>query len=185
MHFYLCLSLTISFLTGNSASNIKRRHVLTTLRFHPLQASAYDGIYPVVAVPSRLYFHVSPEKPLNGKRITVKDNFHMDRMVTTLGNKAFAKYYGTQSMTSEYLKRVIDLGAIVVRKTKLSSFAGTEVPPRGPVDYLAPFNLRADGYQGPQGSSSGAGASAGGYDWIDASICTDSKFASINYHRTC
>ena len=118
MHFYLRLSLTISFLTGNSAPNIKRRLVLTTLRFHPLQASAYDGIYPVVAVPSRLYFHVSPEKPLNGKRITVKDNFHMDGMVTTLGNKAFAKYYGTQSMTSEYLKRVIDLGAIVVGKTK-------------------------------------------------------------------
>lgn len=142
-------------------------------KFHPLQASAYDGISTVAAVPSRLYFPESVEKPLNGKRITVKDNFHIDGMITTLGNKAFAKYYGTQSLTSEYLKHVVDLGAIIVGKTKLSSFAGTEVPPRGPIDYFAPFNPRADGYQGPQGSSSGAGASAAGYAWIDASICTD------------
>ena len=93
----------------------------------------------------------------------MKDNFHIDRMVTTLGNKAFTRYYGTQSLTSEYLKHVADLGAIIVGKTKLSSFAGMEVPPRGPVDCLAPFNPIADGHQGPQGSSSGAGASAAGY----------------------
>lgn len=142
-----------------------------------MPAAGYDGLYQAVAVPSRLYSNQSEQKLLDGMRITVKDNIHLDGMVTTLGCRAFAQYYGVQNATSDYLKGLIDLGAVIVGKTKLSSFAGTEAPPKGPVDYFAPFNARGDGYQGPQGSSSGAGSATGGYDWIDASICTDSKFS--------
>ncbi|OBT49057.1 hypothetical protein VE00_00202 [Pseudogymnoascus sp. WSF 3629] len=144
-------------------------------KFRTLPAAGYDGLYQAVAVPSRLYSNQSEQKLLDGMRITVKDNIHLDGMVTTLGCRAFAQYYGVQNATSDYLKGLIDLGAVIVGKTKLSSFAGTEAPPKGPVDYFAPFNARGDGYQGPQGSSSGAGSATGGYDWIDASICTDTS----------
>ena len=83
--------------------------------------------------------------------------------------------YGKQGETSTLVEEAIRLGAIVVGKTKLSSFAGNEIPPNGPIDYLAPFNPRADGYQNPLGSSMGSGAAVAGYPWLDCSFATDSK----------
>ncbi|KAG6359541.1 hypothetical protein INS49_013062 [Diaporthe citri] len=47
----------------------------STTRFEPLKAGAYSGLHRVVAVPSRLYFEPSREKPLAGLRVTVKDNY--------------------------------------------------------------------------------------------------------------
>lgn len=41
------------------------------------------------------------------------------------------------------------------------------------VDFQAPFNPRADGYQSPAGSSSGSGAAIASYDWLDITIGTD------------
>lgn len=128
-----------------------------------------------VAVPSRLYYPKSPEKPLNGLRISVKDNMHVQGLVTSLGNRAYAELYGTQSSTAQYVAELQALGAVVVGKTKLSAFAGSEVPPCQCVDYFPPWNARGDGYQGPSGSSSGAASSIGGYPWLDLSICTDSE----------
>lgn len=162
-------------LTGEFKSSFQVVVTKTRPSFQPLKSMAYDGLHPVVAVPSRLYFPKSVEKPLNGMRIAVKDNYHIAGMVTTHGNRSYAKCYGIQRETSACVKQLIDLGAIVVGKTKLSSFAGNEVPPNGPVDYLAPFNPRADGYQNPLGSSMGPGVVVAGYEWIDSSLATDSR----------
>ena len=46
------------------------------------------------------------------------------------------------------------------------------------VDYQAPFNPRADGYQTPAGSSSGSGAAVASYDFLDITLATDSKSSS-------
>lgn len=102
---------------------------------------------------------------------------HLSGVVTGLGNRAYAELYGKQAKSSKLIDLLVTQGAIVVGKTKLSAFAGSEVPPCQCIDYLPPWNPRGDGYQGPSGSSSGAGASAAGYDWLDASICTDSREA--------
>jgi Asp-tRNA(Asn)/Glu-tRNA(Gln) amidotransferase A subunit family amidase len=152
-------------------------------RFEILRAMAYGGLHTVVAVPSRLYFPPSPEKPLNGKRIAVKDNYHIAGTVTTLGNRSYARFYGIQNVTSTYAKRLIDQGAIIVGKTKLSSFAGTEGPPNGAIDYLPSFNPRADGYQKPHGSSIGSSTAVAGYEWLDYSLATDSK-AAVYPHKS-
>ncbi len=144
-------------------------------RFESLQSTAFTGANSAVAVPSRLYPNPSDGRPLNGMRVAVKDNMHLKGVVTGLGNKAYADLYGSQAKTAEFIKLLLDKGAIVVGKTKLSAFAGSEVPPCQCVGYFSPWNPRGDGYQGPSGSSSGAGASAAGYDWLDLSICTDSK----------
>ncbi|KAJ4357191.1 uncharacterized protein N0V89_001766 [Didymosphaeria variabile] len=45
--------------------------------------------------------------------------------------------------------------------------------PTQSVDYEAPFNPRADGYQIPGGSSSGSASAIASYDWLDFSIATD------------
>ncbi len=147
-------------------------------RFESLQSSAFTGSNAAVAVPSRLYFKPSEDRPLNGMRIATKDNMHLSGVVTGLGNRAYADLYGKRDETAEFIKLLLDKGAIVVGKTKLSAFAGSEVPPCECVDYFPPWNPRGDGYQGPSGSSSGAGAAAAGYSWLDASICTDSKGTS-------
>ena len=134
-----------------------------------------NGIYGAIAVPSRLYFPLSRTRPLNGMRVSVKDNFHLDGVVSTLGSRSFTALYRTQNSTAHCIKDLMDQGAQIVGKAKLSAYASTEVPPEKTIDYLAPFNSRGDGYQGPSGSSSGVGSSVAGYEWVDLALGTDSK----------
>ena len=108
-------------------------------------------------------------------RLSVKDLFHLEGIQTTIGSRAYTECYGPQNVTATFVRDLIDKGAIIVGKTKMSAFAGSEVPPEKCIDYFPPWNPRADGYQGPSGSSSGAGASLAGYDWLDGSIATDSE----------
>ncbi|KAI1121232.1 amidase signature enzyme [Nemania abortiva] len=141
--------------------------------FQPLGLADSSGLYRAVAVPSRLYSPPTPERPLSGLRITVKDNYHLAGVHSTLGSRSWTKLYDAQSSTATLVRQLIDLGAIVIGKTKLGAYAGSEVPPEKTIDYLAPWNPRADGYQGPSGSSSGAGASVASYEWIDLALGTD------------
>lgn len=76
--------------------------------------------------------------------------------------------------TATSIQKLIDAGAEIVGKNKLSSFAAREEPTEC-VDYQAPFNPRGDGYQSPAGSSSGSAAAVASYDWLDFAIGTDSK----------
>lgn len=105
----------------------------------------------------------------------MKDIFHMKGMKTTIGSRAYTECYEPQQNTSVYLQSLIDKGAIIVGKTKTSAFAASEIPPDKCIDYFPPWSPRADGYQGPSGSSSGAGVSIAGYEWLDISIGSDSK----------
>ncbi|KAL8833578.1 MAG: hypothetical protein Q9170_004193 [Blastenia crenularia] len=130
-----------------------------------------------VPVPSRLYYKKTTAKPLTGVRVTIKDNMHLAGVTTGLGNRAYAALYGKKEATSEYVQSIIEKGAIIVGKTKLSAFAGSEIPPNQCIDYFPPWNPRGDGYQGPSGSSSGAAASAAGYPWVDVALCTDRLLA--------
>ncbi|KAK4194619.1 amidase signature domain-containing protein [Triangularia verruculosa] len=88
---------------------------LTRDGWEPLRAGAYSGLYPVVAVPSRLHHPVSEGKPLSGLRVTVKDNYHLNGVHTTLGSRSFAALYGPQSETSELVKRLLDKGTGSIR----------------------------------------------------------------------
>lgn len=144
-------------------------------RFQSFNANPIGEATPAIAVPSRLYFHKTEELPLSGVRISVKDNMHLAGIITTLGSRSYTELYGTQDNTSEYIDLLIQRGAVIVGKTKLSAWAGSEIPPDQCIDYFPPWNPRGDGYQGPSGSSSGAGASAAGYPWLDVSLCTDSE----------
>lgn len=156
-------------------------------RFRPLPVAAYSGMHPVIAVPSRLYFSQNGNKPLNGKRISVKDNFHLAGAVTSMGSRSYAAFYGFQNETSAYVKELILQGAVIVGKTKMGAYTGSEAPPDKSIDYLPPFNPRGDGYQGPSGSSMGAGSSISTYDWLDISLGTDSTLspATLSTSKNC
>jgi hypothetical protein len=140
-------------------------------KFHTLNSSI--GIHKAIAVPSRLYPTISPQRPLHGKRITIKDNFKIDGIKTTQTNRAWTELFGPETVSAALVKQLVDQGAIIVGKTKMCSFASSEEATDGWIDFHAPFNPRADGCQSSSGSTTGGATSLAGYDWIDFSIGTD------------
>ncbi|OCL12401.1 amidase signature enzyme [Glonium stellatum] len=158
---------------------------LEVSRLYPDENGAFlaalrPGIYNVhekalsIAVPSRLRYTNTSETPLAGLRVAVKDNFNLQGLRTSLCNRAYFSTYPPCNKTAKCIQRLIDVGAVIVGTTKLASFAATEEPTQC-VDYQAPWNPRADGYQSPAGSSSGSGAAVGAYDWLDIGIGSDTS----------
>lgn len=128
-----------------------------------------------LAVPSRLRNLTTSAKPLAGLRVAVKDNFKINGVRTSLCNRAYYELYPPAQETAECVNLLTRAGAHVVGTTKLASFAATEEPIEC-VDFEAPWNPRADGYQSPAGSSSGSGAAIASYPWLDIAIGSDSRF---------
>jgi Asp-tRNA(Asn)/Glu-tRNA(Gln) amidotransferase A subunit family amidase len=113
--------------------------------------------------------------PLGGYRIAVKDLFHLLGIRSALNVRAFLESHDADTFTADYLRLLIDLGAVIVGKTKMTAFAGGERAPEYWIDFHCPFNPRADGYQTPSGSTSGGAACLAGYKWLDFSLGSDSE----------
>jgi Asp-tRNA(Asn)/Glu-tRNA(Gln) amidotransferase A subunit family amidase len=129
-----------------------------------------------VAVPSRLYYPPKPDKPLNGLRVAIKDNIDIAGVKTFASSRAYGELYGIASTSAPAIQKLIDLGAVIVGKTGMSQFADAEDPTGDLIDFHAPWNPRGDGLRSPGGSSFGAGAATGAYDWLDFTVGTDSMF---------
>jgi Asp-tRNA(Asn)/Glu-tRNA(Gln) amidotransferase A subunit family amidase len=135
-------------------------------------ADAYGALS--IAVPSRLYYpQPTEEKPLSGKRLGVKDIYDLKGVRTSGGNRAYRDLVEPAPASALALQKLIDLGAVVIGKTKTTQFALGEKPTADYVDQLAPFNPRGDGYQHPQGSSAGTGAGLASYEWMDIATGSD------------
>ena len=126
-----------------------------------------------VAVPSRLYFTKTAEKPLAGVRLGVKDIYDIAGLRTSNGNRAWYWFYPPANATATPVQRLIDAGAVVVGKMITSQFANGETATADWVDYHEPFNPRGDGYQDTSSSSSGPGAGEGAYPWLDVTLGSD------------
>ena len=131
---------------------------------------------PSIAVPSRLRDVMTAARPLAGLRVAVKDIFHIENIRTSLCNRAYYELYPPATSTAGCIKILCESGAKVVGTTKLASFAATEEPIEC-VDFQAPWNPRADGYQSPAGSSSGSAVAIASYHWVDVAIGSDSKYS--------
>ncbi|EKM49672.1 uncharacterized protein PHACADRAFT_214195 [Phanerochaete carnosa HHB-10118-sp] len=133
-----------------------------------------DGAATVsVAVPSRLYFTPTAEKPLAGARIAVKDIYDLQGLRTGCGSRAYFHQYPPKNTTCPAIQRLIDGGAIIVAKAKTSQFANGETATDDWVDYHAPYNPRGDGYQDGSSSSTGSGTSIAAYSWLDYAVGSD------------
>ena len=106
--------------------------------------------------------------------MAVKDIFHIKGIRTSVCNRAYYELYPPPEQTAACIELLTKAGAIIVGTTKLASFAATEEPVEC-VDFQAPWNPRADGYQSPAGSSSGSGAAIAAYPWLDIAIGSDSR----------
>ena len=116
----------------------------------------------------------SPEKPFQGYRIVVKDCFDVRGIRTSIGSRAYLDLYPPASSTALCLQSLVDGGAEILGKTKLSMFLSREEPSES-VDFQTAWNPRGDGYQGPGGSSNGSAVAVVAYDWVDIGIGSDSK----------
>ncbi|KAJ5901982.1 hypothetical protein N7495_002510 [Penicillium taxi] len=125
-----------------------------------------------IGVPSRLYFTKTNTLPLAGVRIGIKDIYDVKGVKTGLGNRAWYELYPEATSSSNAVQRLVDAGAVVIGKMKTAQFAAPENA-RDSMDYLAPFNPRADGYQEPGSSSSGPGTGMASYDWLDLALGSD------------
>lgn len=124
-------------------------------------------------MPSRCYYKPSKERPLDGARITVKDNIDIAGHNTSLCNRAWLELYPEQTKTAACVKSLTNAGAIILGKVKLQAMIMREEPLEC-VEFTAPFNPRADGYQVPSGSSHAIAAGVASYDWLDFSIGSES-----------
>ncbi len=141
--------------------------------YDPLPATLPGIASPGIAVPSRLYYTKTAEKPLAGVRTGIKDIFDVAGVRTSNGNRAFYALYPPKTQNALVVQRLIDAGAVLVGKIKTSQFANGEQATEDWVDYHAPFNPRGDGYQDPSSSSSGSGAASGSYPWLDLTLGSD------------
>ncbi|KAF4345754.1 glutamyl-tRNA(Gln) amidotransferase subunit A [Fusarium beomiforme] len=140
---------------------------------HPLRAATLSAGGLTIAVPSRLYFTPTKEKPLAGLRLAVKDLYDLKGVKTSGGNRALYEMSKVKTKTAVSVQKLIDAGAVVVGKNKMSEFAFAGAYVTEHIDYLLPFNPRGDGYSSPGDSSGGSAASIASYDWLDASMGSD------------
>ncbi|OAA70229.1 amidase [Cordyceps fumosorosea ARSEF 2679] len=150
--------------------NVKRQYTLA----RDESLSAHSVAPGPVVVPSRCYYKPTEDRPLAGARIGVKDNIDIAGHKTTLCNRSWMDLYPSKTQNAACIQTLIDAGAIIVGKLKLQAMIMREEPLEC-VEFTAPFNPRADGYQVPSGSSNGSGASIASYDWLDFSIGSDTN----------
>ncbi|KAH8730804.1 glutamyl-tRNA amidotransferase [Phaeosphaeriaceae sp. PMI808] len=126
-----------------------------------------------IAVPSRMYFTKTAEKPLAGIRIGIKDIYDIKGLRTSNGNRAWYWLYPPARNTAPPVQNLIEAGAIIVGKMITSQFANGETPTADWVDYHDSFNPRGDGYQDTSSSSAGGGTGAASYSWLDVALGSD------------
>lgn len=152
--------------------------LIDTFRYKSLDAAAYGETHPstlTVAVPSRLYFTSTDNKPYAGKRLGVKDIIDIKGLRTGASSRAYTQLYGPRDRNADAIQKLLELGFVVVGKLKTTQFADSQWPTCDWVDYHGPFNPRGDGYQSTSGSSAGSAAAVAAYEWLDFSIGTDSQ----------
>ena len=81
-----------------------------------------------IAVPSRLRINTSARLPMSGIRVAIKDNFDLEGTKTSLCSRPYLQTYLKKLKSAPCIQRLMDLGASIVGKTKLCSFAQWEEP---------------------------------------------------------
>lgn len=92
----------------------------------PLHFLEQEGLWKYFAVPRRLHAKNSRQYPLAGARVSVKDNFKLAGIETTMTSRAFTDVHPADIETAEYVETLLDLGAVIVGKTRMCSFAAGE-----------------------------------------------------------
>ncbi|KAK0387240.1 hypothetical protein NLU13_5553 [Sarocladium strictum] len=136
-----------------------------------LMVSPYQDAW--ITVPSKLHW-LGDERPLASIRVALKDIYDLEGVKTGGGSRSYTEVYGPSKITAPSIQKLLDLGAVVIGKTKTSQFAHGADPWQF-IDIHYPWNPRGDGYLTAVSSSSGSAATIAGYDWVDIAIGSDTR----------
>lgn len=100
--------------------------------------------------------------------------FDVNGLTTTPCNRAFYEINRASTSTAACGEKLINASVHVLGTRKISPMILREEPTEA-IDYHAPFNPRADGYQSPAGSSSGSAAATAAYEWLDFTIAEGTR----------
>ena len=120
--------------------------------------------------------------PFDGLRFAIKDIFELEGLHASAADRAYYDLSRTATITAPSIQKLLDKGAHLVGTLKLGSLIAREEPTEA-IDWHAPFNPRADGYQSAWSSSSGSGAAIAAYDWLDFTLATDSKSSDTTWQH--
>ena len=137
---------------------------------------SFDVVYFTTAISSRLYEKSFKKRLLSEIRISIKDNFALTNIKSTMMNRAYTELYESKKMSAQYVEKLIDLEATIVEKTKMCAFVSFEKSIDQWIDYHCSFNSRDDKYQSLSDSTTEGAATLVDYDWLDTSIEIDSEF---------
>lgn len=171
MHFPL---LSVIWREAGIAHSAERLGAKCICRLIPLRISSKRHNTTCVAVASRLRFKTTPAKPLYGTRIAVKDIFDIEGFRTSLGSREYLRLYPPAARTAPAMEALIKAGCQVLGLSQMCSTVLKQEPTQS-IEFLAPFNPRADGWQSPSGGSSGQACAVAQYDWLDFAIASDCK----------
>lgn len=115
---------------------------------------------------------VTAKHPLSSLRITIKDIFALAPFCKSLGSRGYLATYPPASHTAPAIQALLDRGAQLVGLSHMCALVLSQEPTQS-VDFPAPFNPRADGYQSPSGGSSGQASAVAAYEWLDVAIGSD------------
>ena len=137
-------------------------------------ASDNEIALQLIPVPSRLNELPTPDFPLGGMRFGLKDIYHARGLPTAAGSIAYQLTHDIPEETAPSIKMLLDLGAVMVGKTRTSQFAHGAHPWEF-VDVPYSWNPRADGHLTASASSSGSACAIAAYDWLDFTIGSDTR----------
>ena len=159
-----------SFLFGAIPNLIDGGWILTSF----IANNSDEVALQLIPVPSRLNSLSTPHIPLAGTRFGLKDIYHARGLPTAALSIAYQLTHGIPEETAPSIKMLLDLGAVIVGKTRTSQFAHGANPWEF-VDVLYSWNPRADGYLTASASSSGSACAIAAYEWLDFTIGSDTR----------
>ena len=128
----------------------------------------------LIPVPSRFNTFPTPDFPLAGTRFGLKDIYNARGLLTAAGSIAYQLTHDVPDKTAPSIELLLDLGAVMVGKTRTSQFAHGAHPWEF-VDVPYSWNPRADGHLTASASSSGSACAIAAYEWLDFTVGSDTR----------
>ena len=162
-----------SFLFGSIPDIIKGGWLLTNITEVP-SFPINDEPQQLIPTPSRLRMISSPSLPLSGTRFGLKDIYDAKGLPTAAGSLAYVQTHEIPTETAPSVEKLLQLGAVMVGKTRTSQFAhGAHPWEFRDVSYS--WNPRGDEHLTAAASSSGSACAIAAYKWLEFTVGSDTR----------
>jgi len=133
-----------------------------------------DPLPLLIPVPSRIHMPSIQNLPLSGTRFGLKDIYDAKGLPTAAGSLAYLQTHDIPTETAPSIEKLLELGAVMVGKTRTSQFAHGAHPWEFR-DVAYSWNPRGDGHLTASASSSGSACAIAAYEWLDFTVGSDTR----------